>query len=136
MTVSAKLSSLTCLAKAEGRTVWAYRSSEHILEVMARSDYFHKSISRFSAGDIILVDCPGYFSIERLLGNPPQAVHRAGGGILQVEAGGETGQLQIRIVGRGLRRLVNSGKDGMSAPGIFPHPMEAGLPSLNSAESA
>jgi hypothetical protein len=88
---------------------------------MIKPQYFAKLSDQFETGDIILVDCPGYYEILRFLGYPPRPIHRLGGGVLEVETRQESGGVTLRIAGRGLRRFVNGGENAI--PGFFgPNP--------------
>lgn len=102
------------MSVCQGRTVWSYHSEDHILDIMIKPSYFAALADKLSEGDVILVDCPGYYALERFLGYPQRSIHRPGGGVLQVEQPSAPGQVSLRIVGRGLRRFVKAGEDGMS----------------------
>lgn len=104
----------TKLAETQGRRIWSYSATDHILDVMTRAGYFDRVADLLEPGDVIMVDSPGFYDIQRFLGYPPRPVHRQGGGVLQIEEKSESGRLTIRIVGRGLSRFVNAGESAMS----------------------
>jgi hypothetical protein len=117
MTLRAQKSGLRKLVSNNGISIWSYHCTNHILDVMIKPRFFARLSDPFEPGDIILVDCPGYYEILRFLGYPPRPVHRPGGGVLQVETKQESGRMTVRIVGRGLRRFVNAGENAI--PGFF-----------------
>jgi hypothetical protein len=113
MTLRAQKKDLKKLVSNNGNSIWSYQNSNHILDVMIKPRFFAKLLDQFEPGDVILVDCPGYYEIVRFLGYPPRPIHRPGGGVLQVETTLESGAISIRIVGRGLRRFVNAGENAI-----------------------
>ena len=99
MTLRAQKSGLKKLVSNNGISIWSYHCTNHILDVMIKPRFFARLSDPFEPGDIILVDCPGYYEILRFLGYPPRPVHRPGGGVLQVETKQESGLMTLRIVG-------------------------------------
>lgn len=114
MTVRVDMDRFSFCANLPDRAVWAYRTDAHILEVMTKPGYFARVANELQVGDIVLVDCPGYYQREGILGHKPRQVRRLGGGVLQVEAKAAPNLIGLRIVGRGLRRFVKTGEDAMS----------------------
>ena len=114
MSVSVHPSKLKPCGSVDRRHIWHYRTEDHILDVMTRPNYFSGCRDRFSVGDVILVDCPGYLEMQTLLGYPQKPIPKLGGGVLQVEAVAAPDRVAVRILGRGLRRFVKSGENAMS----------------------
>jgi hypothetical protein len=101
----------------------------HILDVMIRDGYFSGQTDKLQPGDVILVDCPGYYDLRSVLGSAPQPVHRIGGGVLQVVEKPAPDRAVLRIAGRGLLRFVKSGESAIPAAsdaGVPMSPPEGG----------
>lgn len=107
MTVRVKKAALRKSGEFNGLTVWSYRTDAHILDAMIKPGYFTPCAARLRDGDIILVECPGFYEMRSLLGGVPMPVRRPGGGVLQIDAISELSLVALRIVGRGLRAFVN-----------------------------
>lgn len=116
MTLRAPSGSLLLVGEWEERRVWRYRCSAHILDVMIRDGYFSGQADKLALGDVILVDCPGYYDLRSVLGSAPQPIHRLGGGVLQVAEKPWPDRALLRIAGRGLLRFLKTGESAMPSP--------------------
>lgn len=107
MTVRVKKGSLCKSGEFAGMTVWSYRTDAHILDAMIKPGYFAPCAARLRVGDVILVECPGFYEMRSILGGTRVPVRRPGGGVLQIDAISEMNLVAVQVVGRGLRAFVN-----------------------------
>jgi hypothetical protein len=107
MTVRARKRALRKVGNFGELVVWSYRTQDHILDAMTKPGYFAPCADRLRVGDVVLVECPGYFDIQSVLGGAKAPVRRPGGGVLQIDSISELNLVATRVVGRGLRAFVN-----------------------------
>jgi len=107
--------------KFESR-IWMYRAADRILDIMTDPGYFAALHTKLSVGDVVIVQCAGFYDLVPTLSSNSAPTHRPGGGVLMVSAKTPEGMVFCRIIGRGLRRFFNPGDGDISKEDALTNP--------------